>query len=347
MPFSYTVRGVEFGCRNETTVYCREDAEAEVFDVPGEELVPALVIRDRADAVVEEFFSYDGRFWIRDSRTADGDIPFVAKHAAALGLKMTQSLGHDPRKVGEQVCGLLGKIGIAKVRSAKLEDSYDLAKHFVFLPGGGVSTHERTPETERMRKVVSTTRPESLSEARTKLSKKTIAVDGRLYSEVPEPGLVAKRNSPPDWTIRAADYLAANQYEDAYPVSVLDLDKVDALFGLDGRHSPTFSLDVLAPSAFVRPTFRIALMKDAVRVVEHDLSRRMPTEAITLWCRLRDRVEAAGASRLRQPEAFYEDVASDLAALSATGHNVRGMGLALWDSRPVSLEVEARSFSAA
>ena len=353
IPVSYTVKAIPFKRRLETQIGMRENVWVDVPAIPSDELDVAVVVRDRLGQEIERVYGYGGMLWTRDNR-GDAETPFLQQHLDAVGLRHYASRNNrDYDQVVEGYVKALGAVGLLRVRTGGITPNVYHTERY--RDEDGLKFAERTVESERARKVTASDRDEKVAVARRTAQDDTIAVGGNLYRRVFEPTIIAGGGyaAKVTWQFGSPNFADAGREREryGYPVSVKDFDRIRDWFAREDGREPDvdFRMEVVDERYFTRRTDRIGLLTDAVRIVENELSKRASTDFIHKWCEVRDFLDAmwteSGERRslgkvLALGEGVFERLAGFLEEVASLGKDIDTKGLAMWDSRMVSLAAE-------
>ncbi|MCS4088889.1 hypothetical protein [Rhizobium sp. BK176] len=364
IPFSYSVKAVEFKHKLPSNLTMVEKAWVEVPDVDASELDLALVVRSSAGLDIERVYAFAGQFWVKDNREA-ADLPFVAQHLSAAGRPIPSSSGsgHHEREREkselEEVTKLLGKVGILRTRTAGI-GRWE-AKQWLYNTPDGFDFLEKTVESERARAVTGSDREERLRRAQRIALEQTICVDGQLFHRVAEPVIASGHYGlKMQWTFGCPDFLseAGISKNGGYPVSAKDFNRIHEWFDTDNRAVDVdFSFDVVDDRNFKIRADRIALLSGLQRAIKDGLSNTNSTPYIAKWCQLRDWVsdlwqgpdgKLSSKEVLEKDDREFDALAGVFEELMEFGESPRYgslsvQGLKMWDSRAVSLAVKQRN----
>lgn len=351
VPVSYRVTAIKYKHQIASPITMRENVTVEVPDVPSEEMVLALVVRDLEGNDLERLYGHDGRLWVKDMRGED-DLPFIRQHMDMAGQKVSSQYnsGSEYLKASSVLSSQMGRVGLLRTHTGEV--SQYVFGEAAYVQDGEVRFLEKTLESEKARKPTESNRDDRFSAAATTARRDCVCVDGVVYRRVPEPCIQAGSGyiNAVSWRFGAENYVdtSKRRQENGYPISVRDFGRLEEWFVDEGDRplSIDFSMEVVEPSYFTRRTDRIGMLIDATNIVERGLSRDRSTPFIHKWCELRDAVDsmwlrpdgrATTAEVVSMDEAEYERLAGLVEELAQLGDAVRDRGLRMWDSRDVSV----------
>lgn len=359
VPLTYRIHATPYKCRIPEWMSMLENLWVDVPEAGRDEIDLALVIRNLEGDVVENVYACRGGLWVRDSRQAD-EPPLTAQHLHSVGHKVFKHPGREKDYVADvgKASRVLSTYGMLCASLGK----FSTLERAAYFDHEGIGFVERTAESARPRNITESERAAKVAETIHKVDNNVIAVDGKLYFKVQEPGLVATRGYGGwsfSWAFGRRNYANSDPRSlesDTYPVSVLDFARLGEWFGSDEKPlNIDFDLQILLPACFSLKDDRRALLADATRETRDILfAGRMSTESIYAWCAVRDCIKdllldeygrpVSMACVLDLPDDRFEELSSALERY-ATLDGKTFKSVEMWDSRQIAFDAQPQAIT--